>query len=153
MSFIVTKTDVWVAKIEDKPGGLAKVLGTLANAGASLECVIARRDPASGGAGFAFVTPVTGAAARKAAKSGGLAPAGKIATLKITGDDAAGLGHRLTTAVAEAGINLRGVSGAVIGRKFVAYLGFDSAAEAAKAARAIKKVNVNGAKPAGKSKR
>jgi hypothetical protein len=32
--------------IEDKPGGLAKLLGALAGAGANLECVVAR--PARG---------------------------------------------------------------------------------------------------------
>lgn len=138
-------------EFEDKPGGLANVLRVLGNAGANLECVIARRDSAKAGTGVAFVTPVAGAAVRKAAKAGGLAPAEKIATLKVEGDDAAGLGHRITSAIAEAGINLRGVSGAVIGRKFVAYLGFDSGADATQAARALKKLA--GAKAPGKSKR
>jgi hypothetical protein len=31
MSLTVTKIDVWAAQIEDKPGGLAKLLGTLAD--------------------------------------------------------------------------------------------------------------------------
>src|SRR2546430_1846274 len=120
MSLTVTKADVWAATIEDKPGGLDKVLGALSNAGANLECVIARRDPAKPGTGVAFVTPVKGAAVRKSAKAQGLAPAEKIATLKVEGDDAPGLGHRITGAIADAGVSLRGLSAAVIGRKFVA---------------------------------
>jgi hypothetical protein len=44
----------------------------------------------------------------------------------------------MSTAIADAGINLRGVSAAVIGKKFVAYFGFDSAADATKATRALK---------------
>src|SRR5258705_4242677 len=152
MSFTVTKVDIWSSKIEDKPGNLAKVLGALGNAGANLDCVIARRDAAkSPGSGIVFLTPVKGAATRKAAQSGGLAPAKNIATLKVEGDDEAGLGGRISTAIADAGINLRGVSAAVIGKKFVAYFGFDSAADATKATRALK--TLASPKKAGKGKR
>jgi hypothetical protein len=122
--------DIWSSKIEDKPGSLAKVLGTLGNAGANLDCVIARRDAAKSGSGVVFLTPVKGAATQKAAQSAGLALAKNIATLKVEGDDEAGLGGRISTAIADAGINLRGVSAAVIDKKFVAYLGFESAADA-----------------------
>jgi hypothetical protein len=138
MSFTVTKVDIWSAKIEDRPGGLAKVLGALGNAGASLECVIARRDPAKSGTGVVYFTPVKGAAVRKSAQSEGAAPAKNLANLKVEGDDAPGLGSRIAAAIANAGINLRGVSAAVIGKKFVAYVGFDNAADATKAARALK---------------
>ncbi|HEY5705359.1 MAG TPA: hypothetical protein VIS96_07280 [Terrimicrobiaceae bacterium] len=151
MSFTVTKVDIWSSKIEDKPGGLAKVLSALGNAGASLDCVIARRDPTKSGSGIAFLTPVKGAAARKAAQSEGLAPAKNVATLKIEGDDAPGLGGRIAAAIADAGINLRGVSAAVIGKKFVAYFGFDSAADATKAVRTLK--TLASPKKAGKANR
>jgi len=70
--------------------------------------------------------------------SAGLAHAEKLATLKVEGDDAPGLGSRITSAIADSRVNLRGVSGAVLGRKFVVYLGFDGNADAAKAARALK---------------
>jgi hypothetical protein len=138
MSLTISKVDVWAAEIDDTPGGLAKLLGALAGAGADLECVVARRDPTKQGKGVAFLTPVKGANARKAAKGEGLAPAEKLATLKVEGDDTPGLGARITSTLGEAGVNLRGVSGAVIGRKFVAYLGFDGAEDATKAARALK---------------
>lgn len=138
MSFTVSKVDIWSCKIEDKPGGLAKVLGALGNAGANLDCVIARRDAAKSGAGIVFLTPVKGPAVRKAAQSALLAPAKNMSTLKVEGDDTAGLGGRLAAAIADAGINLRGVSAAVMGKKFVAYLGFDNASDATKAARALK---------------
>jgi hypothetical protein len=150
MSFTVTKVEIWSSKIEDRPGGLAKVLGALGNAGANLDCVIARRDPSKPGTGVVFLTPAKGAAVRKAAQSEGVAPAKNIATLKVEGDDAAGLGGRIATAIADAGINLRGVSAAVIGKKFVAYLGFDNATDASKATRALKKLA--SAKRPGKAK-
>jgi hypothetical protein len=151
MSLTVTKLDVWAAQIEDKPGGLAKLLGALAGAGANLECVVARRDPSKAGKGVAFLTPIKGANALKAAKAEGLAPAEKVATLKVEGYDAPGLGFRITSAIADSGVNLRGVSGAVVGRKFVAYLGFDGSADADKAARALKALA--SAKKSGSAKR
>jgi hypothetical protein len=137
MNLTVTKMDVWAAQIEDKPGGLAKLLGALADAGANLECVVARRDPSKAGKGVAFLTPGKGANVVKAAKAEGLAPAEKLATLKVEGNDAPGLGFRITSAIADSGVNLRGVSGAVVGRKFVVWLGFDGNADADKAARAL----------------
>jgi hypothetical protein len=151
MSLAVTKVDVWAAQIDDQPGGLAKLLRGLAGAGGDLECVIARRDPSKKGKGIAFLTPIKGANVRKAAKAEGLAPAEKLATLKVEGDDAPGLGARITSAIADAGVNLRGVSGAVVGHKFVVYLGFDGNADAAKAARALRALA--DAKKSGKAKR
>ncbi len=32
MALKVTKTDVWATEIQDQPGGLAKVMGTIASA-------------------------------------------------------------------------------------------------------------------------
>jgi hypothetical protein len=138
MSLTVTKVDVWAAEIEDTPGGLAKLLGALAAGGASLDCVIARRDRSKPGKGVAFLTPVKGAGARKAAQAVGLAPAGKSTTLKIEGDDAPGLGSRVASAIADLGVNVHGLSAMVIGRKFVAYLSVDQPADATKAVRVLK---------------
>src|SRR5438132_9080874 len=116
MSFKVSKVDVWAVELEDRPGGLADKLGPLGEAGASLECVIARRDPSKPGKGVAFVSPVKGAKAQKAAKSAGLSATKDLATLRVEGSDAPGLGYRLTSALAAAGINLRGLSAASLGK-------------------------------------
>jgi len=136
MNLEINKVDVWAGEINDRPGGLAQALALLADAEVDLECVIARRD--GEGKGSLFVTPIKGARAQKAAQSAGLKRAEDVATLKVEGTDAPGLGHRITQSIADAGINMRGVSAAVIGRKFVAYLGFDSAEDATKAQRALK---------------
>jgi len=45
----------------------------------------------------------------------------------------------MTGALADAGINLRGVSGAAVGRRAVTYFGFDSGADADTAVRTLKK--------------
>src|SRR5258707_9038541 len=124
MSLTITKVDVWAAEIDDTPGGLAKLLGALAGAGADLECVIARRDPTKTGKCVAFLTPVKGANVKKAAKAEGLAPAEKLATLKVEGDDAAGIGSRITSAGGVDGGELRGAFGAGIRREVVLHLPF-----------------------------
>src|SRR5207249_8682740 len=101
---------------------LDKVLGAVAEKGASLECVIARRNPDKPGTGTVFVAPVKGKKIQDAARAAGLSPAANIATLRIEGADKPGLGHQITKAIADAGVNLRGLSAAVVGNKFVAYL-------------------------------
>jgi hypothetical protein len=140
MALKVTKTHVWAAEIQDQPGGLAKVIGTLAAAGANLECVIGRRQPEKSGTGVVFVTPLKGKKPLGAAAAAGFQETQRISTLKVEGDDRPGLGAALAQAVADAGVSMRGISAAVIGRKFVSYLAFDSADDAAKAAAALKKL-------------
>jgi len=138
MALKVTKTQVWAVEIQDQPGGLAKVLGALAEAGANLECVIARRAPDKPGAAVAFVTPLRGKKVLAAAAAAGFQEAQKVATVKVEGGDRPGLGAQITKAVADAGVSLRGLSAAVVGRQFVCYLGLDSQDDANKAAAALK---------------
>ena len=136
----ITKVNVWAGTLEDQPGGLARVLEALANAGARLECCIARRQPDQPGTGVAFVTPVRGARAEQAARGARMSPADDVATLRVQGPDAPGIGARLTRAVQSAGVNMRGLSAAVLGGQFVAYFGFDSDADADRAAEAMRRV-------------
>ena len=51
------------------------------------------------------------------------------------------MGAKLTRALAEAGINLRGVSAAALGKRYVTHLALDTASDAAKAAAALKKLS------------
>ena len=139
MALEVSRVDVWVGSIADKPGGLSAKLEALADAGADLEFVIARRAPDKPGTGVVFVAPVKGAAQIKAAKSAGLKKAKTMAPLRVAGPDKPGLGAKLTGLLADAGINLRGMSAARMGKKFVLYLSFDSQAASAKAARVLRK--------------
>jgi predicted amino acid-binding ACT domain protein len=93
-----------------------------------------------------FLTPVKGRAAQEAARDAGLKPATQIATLRVEGPDRPGLGSRLSRAIADAGVNVRGVSAMVIGNRFVAYVGLDSPDDLARATRALK--SVDAARPA-----
>jgi hypothetical protein len=138
MALKVTKTEVWATEIQDQPGGLGKVMGTIAGAGANLECVIARRQPDKPGTGVVFVSPLRGKKALAAAATVGFHETYRIATVKVEGADRPGLGAQLAQAVGNAGLNMRGLTAAAIGRKFVAYLGFDNWEDAIKAAAAIK---------------
>ena len=138
MTLKVTKTDVWMAKIQDQPGGLAKVMKTIAGAGANLECVIARRQPGQSGAGVVFVTPLKGRRPLATATAAGFKATQRIATLKVEGGDRPGLGAQLAQAVGAANVNLRGLTAAALGRKFVCYLGFDNWRDANRAATAIR---------------
>ena len=138
MAFKITPTDVWAAEIEDNPSGLARTLTGLADAGAKLDCIIARRQSDKPGTGVVFVTPLGSQGIRDAAQTLGFNEAENVATLRVEGSNRAGLGARLARAVGEAGINMRGFTGAVVGRKFVCFLGFDSADDARAAADAIR---------------
>ena len=138
MSFKVTKMEVWSGEIQDRPGGLAGVLRQLADANVDLEMVVARRQPDRPGAGIVFLAPVKGRKATAAAAVAGLSPAPGVAALRIEGTNRPGLGAKMTDAIADSGVNLRGLSAAVLGSRFVAYMAFDGAEDADKAAKAIK---------------
>ena len=140
MKLDISRVDVWAAGMKDKPGGLAGKLDAVAQAGADLEFVIARRTPEKPGTGVVFVTPIKGAKQTKAAKKAGFAKTKSLHALRIASTNKAGFGARLTDELARAGINLRGFSGAAIGRRAVLHLAFDSTADANKAMWLIKRV-------------
>jgi hypothetical protein len=134
MSLTVTRVDVWAASIEDQPGGLAGKLAPLAEAGADLEFVIARRAPDKPGTGVVFITPLEGDAQTQAAAGAGFAVAQSLHSVRVEGDNAPGIGAQLTKKLADAGVNLRGLSAAVIGQRFIMYLALDTAEDAEKVA-------------------
>jgi hypothetical protein len=139
MALKVTKADVWAATIEDRAGGAAEKLEALAKAGANLEMVLARRSDQPG-QGVMFVTPVKGAKAVKAAQAAGFGKPENIHSLRIEGGDKPGLGARIARALGDAGVSFRGISAVAIGRKFISYLACDSAEDAAKAIRVLRKL-------------
>ena len=142
MAVEITKVDVYAGEIEDRPGGLAEKLQVLADAGADLEFVIARRqheEHEQGGKGVVFVAPLKGAKATRAAKEAGLAKTDSLHSLRLMGPNKAGMGARISRIIADAGINMRGLSAAAIGNKAVVYFAFDSEQDARQAAKVLKK--------------
>lgn len=138
MTLNVARVDVWVAGIADRPGGLVTKLEELAAAGAQLEFVVARRAPDKPGTGVVFLAPVTGAAQVRAAKKAGFAKTNSLHSVRVEGPDKPGLGAKMTRALADAGINLRGLAAAAVNKRCVVYLAVDSAADATKAMRVLK---------------
>jgi hypothetical protein len=139
MAYTVDKVDVWAGTIEDRPGGLAEKLEPLANAKINLDFIIARRQPEQPGTGVVFVAPIAGAAESRVAKAAGLSKAQDMFSLRLEGPDKAGLGAKVARALADAGVNLRGYSGAALGRKATFYFSFDDQADAKKAGQVLKK--------------
>jgi len=134
MSYEVSKVEVWTREIDDRAGSLAAALEPLANAGVDLVFMIARRHSHTPGKGVVFVGGITDAKGTKAAEAAGFRKSTDIAGLRVEGPNKAGDCCRVAGQLAQAGINLRGVSASVIGNKYVQILAFDSAADADKAA-------------------
>ncbi len=139
MTLSVEKTDLWVGELEDRPGALAGMLQSLSDAKANLQFALARRSDDVPGRGIVFLGPLKGKAQAQGQQLG-LSRRADIAALHVEGPDKPGIGAAITDALAAEGINLRGLTGVVVGRKFACYLAFDSAADAVKAARALKRV-------------
>ncbi|EIM94774.1 amino acid-binding ACT protein [Paraburkholderia hospita] len=130
MELIVERVDVWAATIEDKPGGLAQVLGALRDAGADLQFVVARRAPETPGKGVVFVAPLQGDSEIRAATQVGFNVTPSLHSVRVMGLDQLGIIAELTRQLADGGINLRAVSAAVLGTQFIAYLAVDSLGDA-----------------------
>ncbi len=139
MAYAINKVDVWAGEIPDRPGGLAGALEGLQNAGANFGFLIARRAPDKPGTGVVFVTPIKGAKQKAAAGAAGLQTTDSLHSLRVEGPDRPGLGTKMTRALADGGINLRGISAAAIGRRATTYFAFDSAADADAAMRILRK--------------
>jgi hypothetical protein len=137
MELTVERVDVWVAGIQDEPGALADRLAALAQAGADLDFVIARRAPDKPGTGVVFVTPLRGDAEVAAATEVGFNVSNSLHSVRVEGDNEPGIAARLTQKLADARINLRGVSAAVIGTRFIVYIALDTAADAEKAVKVL----------------
>ncbi len=148
MSYKVNGVEVWAGDILNKPGTLARVLESLNNSGANLEFVIARR--AAESTSRVFLAPIKGKKQKQAAADVGLVPATGMHAIRVEGPDRAGLGADVTRAVADKGINLRGVSAAAVGKKCVTYFAFESPDSLAEATKVVKKA-VKG-KPKAKAK-
>ncbi len=141
MEIKVSRTDTWAATIDDRPGGLADKLDALAAAGVNLEFIIARRAPEQRGSGVVFVTPLKGAKQMKAAEAAGFQRTTSLYSVRIEGADKPGMGAKLTRALAESGINLRGLSAAALGKHYVMHVALDTAEDAKNAVAVLKKMS------------
>jgi hypothetical protein len=153
MALKVSRVEVWGGDIQDQVGGLANVLEAIGASGGSLQCVIGRRRTGQAGVGEVFLTPVTGGRIQTAASGAGLKRLAHLPTLRVDGADSPGLGGKMMRAIANQGVNVRGVSAAALGQNFVVYLGFDSDTDADRAATALKGLQVAGSRTGAGTKR
>jgi len=133
MDQIVERVNVWAASMKDEPGSLAYILTGLRDAGADLDFIVARRAAEKPGTGVVFVTPLRGDREVAAAAELGFNVMNSVHSVRIEGENIPGVVAGLTEKLAEANINLRGLSTAVIGPKFILYIGLDSSEDAGEA--------------------
>lgn len=138
MELITERVEVWAAGIEDKPGSLANVLTGLREAGADLNFILARREPDQASKSVVYVTPLNGDAELEAAATLGFNVTTRVHSIRVEGENQSGIAAALALKLAAAGINLRGFSAAVLGSRFVLYVGLDSDEDAAKAMTVLK---------------
>lgn len=140
MAIKASRHDVWMAVIDDRAGGAAEKLEALSRAGADLEVVFARRTPEVPGQGVLFASPIEGAKVTRAAQEAGFKRSETIHGVRIEGSDKPGLGGKIARTLAESGISFRGMNGMAIGKNFLSFVALDSAEDAAKAVKVLRKL-------------
>jgi len=139
MAIKVKAITLWRYDAENKPGVLAGTLEPLARAGVDLRAIMGYRHPGEEGRATIELYPIAGKKAVAAAQAAGLSASG-IPTLLVEGDDRPGAGLAISRALADAGINLAFYLAQVIRKKYSLILGFETEADAKRAAPLIRKV-------------
>lgn len=134
MPYEIERIDVWMGEIEDRPGGLSERLAKLADSGVDLRYGFARRTEQ--GKGVFFADPV-GAQQARVMRQAGLEKSKDLQALRVSGTNKIGVTAKITRALADQGINLRGLAGAAIGNRCVFYILFDSKDDAKKAEKTL----------------
>jgi hypothetical protein len=140
MAVTVKKITLWRSEVENKPGMLAQTLKPLADAGASLQVIMAYRFPGEPTRGAIELSPVSGKKSQAAAKTAGL-DRSSIPTILAMGDDRPGLGSEIAEAIAGAGLNISFMVVQVVGRRYSAVYGFETEEDAQIATNLIRKVS------------
>lgn len=145
MAVTVKKVTLWRRDVDNRPGALAQVLEPLAGAGADLQIAMGYRIPGNESRAVVELAPVTGRRSTDAAEDAGLAPS-DIPTLVVEGDNAPGLGLAQSRALSQAGINMAFLIAQVVGRRYSAVFGFETQADADRAATLLKQATPGGAR-------
>ena len=104
MTYRITKEHVWVGAIPDRADALAEKLRALRDGGLNLELILARRTGA--GHGLLFVAPLRTLEEITAVETAGLVRSATMKTIRIEGPNVAGLGAKIETTLADAGLNI-----------------------------------------------
>jgi len=136
----INKVKVWSTELDDRPGAVSEKMRVLADAGADLQFVLARRQPNNPGKGLLFVSPIKGKKQEETARVAQLSETTELVGVRLEGVNKAGVGQRLTEAFSDAGINLRGLTASVIGTKFTAFIAFDNNTDADVGIKVLRKI-------------
>ena len=131
----ITKEHVWGGVLDDHKGALAEKLRALSAGGLNLELIIARRE--SPGRGTLFISPLRTVQELESAEKAGLSRTGHRRILRIEAPDTPGLGAKISTTLADAGINLISYAALALGGRCVTSIAFDSDADADRAKLAL----------------
>ncbi len=126
MPLQIRRIQAWCGEIPDRPGAAAAKLAYLNDAGADLEFIFTRPNPQKPDTSVLFLAPIAGAEQMQAARTAGLGPALDVAMLCVEGATRPGISYDIMSRLAIAGINLRGIAVSNVGKRFAAYLAFDS---------------------------
>lgn len=138
MAVTVRKITVWRTEVDNRTGALAQMLDELSAARGSLDVLMGYRIPGQHERAVIEVWPVSGKKMSQAAGAVGLRPS-ETPTLLVTGDDRPGLGHSMARALADAGINMVFLVAQVVGRRYSAVFGFESAVDADRSVGLLKR--------------
>ena len=138
MPYRITKEYVWSGAIPDERGALATKLRALHEGGLKLEMILARRDWS--GMGLLFVSPLRTEEEIELAEKAGLKMSNSFMALRVQGPDAHGLGAKMTTALAEAELTIRGFSAMAWGDDSVTTIAFDSREDVQKAKEVLERL-------------
>ncbi len=135
MSVTIKNLTIWRKEVAHRAGELARALEPLAEAGANLQVIMAY---AEGDRGIIEIGPLSGKKVTDAAARIGFAASSKPALL-VEGNDRPGLGFKIASAIAGAGVSISFDVTQVIGKKFSSVYGFHADEDAKAAAAAIRK--------------
>jgi hypothetical protein len=138
MAYAISRVEIWAGEIEDRPGALAQQLECLARAGANLEAVILRPAAPLSGTGVLFVAPLIGDEQERAARHLGLRETRSIRAVRVEGPDRPGLIAHVARLLADAGMNISGLSSGVAAGHGVHYLRFDTEDDAEQSAALLR---------------
>src|SRR5688572_14215182 len=112
MAITAKRIDIWVGEIRDHPGGLLDKLDVIAEVGADLTFIVARRQIERPGTGLVLLGPLKGAKQQNAARLAGFYKPAGLAAVHIEGPNKPGSAAAAIQSISEAGISLHSLEAA-----------------------------------------
>lgn len=136
MNVMVRRATLWTTEKPNTPGTLASALGPLADHGVDLDLVMGYSTQDKSRASVE-VSPVDGAAAKRAARQAGFTSSG-YPCVSVTGANKPGLGRHIAASLADAGININFFVAQVVGKHYAGMFSFEAESEADLAVKIIR---------------